>query len=116
MRILIAAVVVLAGCSTQPPSRPVTSASNVELCEAVMYGPGDQASIPQGEIARRGVNCQDYMPAIMQAQQNRAQAAQILMQQQPNQYRPLAIPPPIRPQQTTCTTQRVGGTLQTVCR
>jgi hypothetical protein len=112
---MIPAVLVLAGCATQPPTRPVTSASNVELCEAVMYGQGDQVSIPQGEIARRGINCQDYMPAIMQAQQNRAQAAQILLSRpapQPYQLQPYQM----QQRQTTCTTQRIGNQLQTVCR
>jgi hypothetical protein len=114
MRLMIlAAAAVLAGCATQPQPRPVTSASNVELCEAVMYGPGDRASIPLGEIARRGIDCRDYAQAIQQAQQNRAQAAQILLGRPAMQ--PYQLQPHQMPQQRVCRSVVVGNAIETRC-
>jgi hypothetical protein len=117
MRLMIlAAAAALAGCATQPTfDQRLAAASNVDVCEAALFGPGDQAPRVQGEANRRGINCQDYMPAIIQAQQNRAQAAQILLGRPAMQHTPLQ-PYQMQKPQTTCTTQRIGNQLQTVCR
>jgi hypothetical protein len=116
LKLIIPAALALAGCATQPTLEQwLAAASNVDLCEAILYGPGDRAHIPQGEASRRGINCQDYLPAIIQAQQNRAQAAQILLGRPAIQHTPLQ-PYQMQKPQTTCTTQRIGNQLQTVCR
>jgi hypothetical protein len=126
LKMMIPAVLALAGCASQPQAAAVLTpevAQNMSaatLCLGIStFRPGN-AVVAQQEIERRGINCADHAQAVQALQQQRAQAdaqaTQLLLRQQPNQYQPLPIPPPIRPQQTTCTTQRVGNQLQTVCR
>ena len=93
----------------------------MDLCEAHFYAPQQYAPAINAEVVRRGLNCQELLPAITanRAQQDakRAAAAQIIMQR--NAAQPL-IPPltfqPIGPQSTNCVTQRIGAQLHTTCR
>lgn len=123
--VAILAVVAIAGCATAPqPSleERAAVAPVVNLCAAILYAGRPQSDVAANEIARRGVNCQDHAQAVLQFQQARNQAAADLQQQRaapivipPLTYRPV-VPVQLPPDPVTCTTQRFGNQLQTVCR
>lgn len=118
IRLAILSAALLAGCATAPSGQILTSdvaqgMSAAELCLGVSTFRPHNAATAQAEIQRRGINCQDHAQAVYVLQQQRAQAAGILLQ---NATRP---PPvyqvPAPPQQTNCTTRRIGETWRTVC-
>jgi hypothetical protein len=124
----ILAAAVLAGCASAPQptlEEQAAAAPTVNLCAAILYMGRPQSDVAAQEIARRGVNCQDHAQAVLQLQaardQARNQAAGIMLQQQastpliaPLTYQP--VPVQQLPSPVTCTSQRFGVQVQTVCR
>jgi hypothetical protein len=125
MKIAVALIVALAGCaSSPPPLRYLTPAeaqtmSVVDLCIGLgAFGPVS-AQVASSELQRRGVNCADHAQAIQLTEQRRNAALGILMQQQRQAapvYQPAPAVPYQTPPRTTCTSQWIGGQMQTVCR
>jgi hypothetical protein len=123
----ILSLLLLAGCANnQPPPQPryLTSAEAqtmpvVDLCIGLgTFGPVS-AQVASLELQRRGVNCQDHAQAIQLTEQRRNAALGILMQQRqtaPSIYQPAPAQPYQIPQPTRCTSQWIGGQMQTVCR
>ena len=121
--LVLSASVALAGCATQPQvpiEQLIANASNAELCEAAFYAAPQVAQPSQAEAQRRGVNCQEHMPAIaaQRAQQeaSRAAAAQIMLQRR-QAIQPIQMPIPVyQPRrQTNCTSQVIGNQVHTNC-
>lgn len=105
----------LAGCAAPTMEERIWQSSNVQLCEAIAFGNRQVSAMAEHEARNRGINCQDYAQAVLSLRQQRAQAAQILLQRPAYQPAPpMQIPPP--PQRTTCRTYQVGNTLQTDCQ
>jgi hypothetical protein len=114
-------LVTLAGCATEPPvplEVKVQQVSNVDLCRAVYYAPANVGMVARDEASRRGINCMDYMPVIVQQDQARAAADSAVT------ARPLPVIPPLtfQPAQTiqaprpiNCSSYRLGNTVQTNC-
>jgi hypothetical protein len=124
MRTVLLCCLVLSGCaSQQQPPRELTPSTAMGMNAATLclgistFRPGN-AAVAQQEIERRGINCADHAMAVQALQQQRAQndaqAMQLLMSRPSPQ--PYMLPMPVQPQQTICTTQRVGDQLQTICR
>jgi hypothetical protein len=125
MRVVILGTLFLTACAADPiMTQPlIEDAPTVQLCEAVYYAQPAVGQRARLEAERRGINCTDYMAAVVQLRQEReaqrAQAAQILLNRPAYQYQPYQVPMPApiqAPRQTICTTQRFGDQLQTVCR
>lgn len=124
MRVVLSmmALCAVAGCAHQQQamqSRPVTEATNYDLCQAVILGnpgPGGQWVV-ENERIKRSLDCAPYSQAIVQQdaarRQQAMQALQIMQASQPV-YQP--VPVPQLPQQVNCTSQRFGNQVQTTCR
>jgi hypothetical protein len=125
MRMAVLSLLALAGCAAQPQQPNILTPqeaqqmSAAELCLGLStYGP--RSTLAAGEeLQRRGVNCQDHAQAIGMLQQQRAQAMGILMQNMNRpayQYQPYNVPLYQTPAPVRCTSQWIGGQMQTVCR
>ena len=106
MKLLILAPLLLAGCAMSP--QQMAAQSTFDVCRLGMGGPHSQ--VAQQEANRRGVDCAPYYGAILARQANENAATANIM-------RALNPPAPqvIAPQQTNCTSRRVGNTVQTQC-
>jgi hypothetical protein len=113
-RLLLPVILLVGGCATEESLRAtVGNASNFQLCRAIMLAPQNVANIARGEAASRNLDCAPYAGLIMQNQQASDAATSQAIQ---NLLRP-APPPQIQlPQQTNCTSYRIGNTVQTNCR
>lgn len=112
---LVFALAVLPGCGTQRTlEQDIAAASNIDLCEVYLYGTPAMTEVTTPEVIRRNIDCRQLDQAIVQRQQLRAQAANRPVPT----YTPYQIPmpPPIQSRQTTCTSQRIGNQVQTICR
>lgn len=125
MRAVVLSCLVLAGCASAPEPLPVLSLQEAEqmsaaqLCLGVSTFRPHNATVAQVAIERRGINCQDHAVAVQGLQQQRAQAAQAMQQQMLNRpvYQPYQLPTPAPiPRQQSCTSYRIGNTIQTDCR
>lgn len=105
--LLIPALLVAGGCATQTPPGQV---SNYGICEYTMGG-GNNARIAQAEAARRGLDCTAYYPAIAAQRANEAAA----LNNAARFFAPRPAPAMQFPQQTNCTSRRVGDTIRTDC-
>lgn len=113
MRIaLIGLALLAAGCATRTLEQEIAMASNVDLCEVFLYGNQNMTDTVRPEVFRRNINCRDFEAAIQHRQQLRAISAS----RPAPVYTPYQLPAPPTSPRTTCTTERVGNTLQTVCR
>jgi hypothetical protein len=105
--LLIPALLVAGGCTTQTPPGQV---SNYGICEYTMGG-GNNALVAQAEATRRGLDCTAYYPAIA-AQRARESAA---LENAARYFAPRPAPVSPFPRQTNCTSRAVGNTVQTDC-
>jgi hypothetical protein len=108
--IILAAVVTLAGCASSPDY--VARQSNWDVCRLSMGGPHSAAA--EVEARNRGVDCAPMYPAIQATEARRAAAAAQMLQSRPA-YQPYQAQPYQMPQQTTCTSYRVGNSVETRC-
>lgn len=105
MRAALAVTLVLAGCAATPEQ--MAQQTNWDVCRFTMGGP--HKHVAEYERQRRGLDCTPLYPAI--AARLQAESAAIA-----NFQRALQPPQqPIRPM-TSCTSYRVGNTVQTDCR
>jgi hypothetical protein len=103
MRIAILSALFLAGCANSPDY--VARQSNYDVCRLTMGGPHSRNA--EAEAARRGVDCAPLYPAIQAREGARDAAVQ--------NYLRSTQPAPI-PQPRSCTSYRVGNTVQTDCQ
>lgn len=101
----VLSVAALAGCAAPIPADQV---SNFDLCRYTMGGP--YARSAEVEAARRGLDCRPYYPAIQQQRANQNAATQQFIQS----LQPPRAPAPRPP--VSCTSYRVGNTVQTDCQ
>lgn len=127
--VLLAAVVGVAGCATEPPSalmpEQAAGMNNWDLCYVMAsnrWGPISKGSAG-AELQRRGRDCQAEM-AVVQARlqqdgQRDAAAAYFLnqhRQQAPLPFYPMPVNKTQPPVTQTCFTKWVGGQWQTICQ
>jgi hypothetical protein len=103
LKLMIPAVLVLAGCASSPEY--VSSSSNFDVCRLTMGGP--HARNAEIEAQRRGLDCRPLYPAILQRQAAQNAATQ-------NYINSLQRPAPA-PIQRTCNSYRLGNSVQTDC-
>lgn len=137
MRKLIVLCGVLAGCASEP-SYPemlfaLGQAPTVEVCYVAVAGRSPQArAAASEELGRRGSTCQAEMPLVMARLQNDQAKRAAFMQWQAQQqqanittqqnnaklFQGVAPQPTPAPPQTAvvCSSQVVGGQLQTICQ
>jgi hypothetical protein len=112
--IFILAAAALAGCAAKPQQLRETApqASDFKICRAAFLAPQDVASIAKEEAQRRGLDCTPYAAAILQNEQmsDAAKNDFIRSLQQQHGQRQLIAPP------VSCTSRKVGSTVQTDCQ
>lgn len=109
---ILAAGLVLVGCASPQQLRAtVGSASNFQLCRAIMLAPSDVAEIARGEASRRQLDCGPYAAGILQNEQANNAATNAYVQ------RLLTPAPQLSPPRTTnCTSRRTSNnTIVTDC-
>jgi hypothetical protein len=114
-RLALLSAVVLSGCAITPQQSQdyVAGLGNWDVCRLTMGGPHARAA--EHEARNRGVDCAPLYPAI--AAQMQGQNAAILQYLQNTRPQPIQQAPVYQiPQPTTCTSQRLGSTVQTICR
>jgi len=112
MRIaLCLCAVAVTGCMTIEDHRAAAAgSSNFQVCRAYFVAPAAIAGVAREEAARRGLDCAPFAQAVMQSERANDAATNALARQL------LAPRPSPIPQQTSCTSYRVGNTIQTDCR
>jgi hypothetical protein len=103
MKLAVLAALVLAGCA----NTPATEVADMDLCRYQLRG-GNNAMVAQQEANRRGLDCRPYFPAIAAQEQAQNDATANFLNSMSQPRRPA-------PQMRSCTTQRLGNTLQTDC-
>jgi hypothetical protein len=98
---------VLTGCAMTP--QQMQSQSNWDVCRFTMGGP--HAGVAEAEMRYRQLDCSPMYPAIAAQQQNMNQAAQNYLRSTQQPAYQMQVP-----RQTSCTSYRIGNTVQTDCR
>jgi hypothetical protein len=109
-----AAIALLAGCASAPRmslEEAMPTVSNLQVCQAVILAPADVAEMAQDEAIRRGIDCRDYISAVLQ-QQGMEQQRQDAFDAERRAILRRAITPKPR---TNCRTTTYGGVIQTMC-
>lgn len=137
MKKLLCLLLPLAGCATEPTYQEIAGAMrqapSFEVCYLAVAGKPNVRAVAADELRGRGSNCQDEMPLVMARLQNdqakRAaamaffqaqQRANIATQQNNARLYQSAMPQPTTTPQNgapvICSSQVVGGQLQTICQ
>lgn len=105
--------VALAGCA---PLRPVTEASDYQLCQAIILGNRGGQEVVNAEQQRRGLDCNPYLASIQMGEQARQQnISNGLWMMQMARPQPMATPA-VSPSVICTTRPGPSGTTSTVCQ
>jgi hypothetical protein len=118
VRPTIVIATLVAGCAAQPTlTELLGAASDVQVCEAAIFGAPGVKPGALGEAEYRRLDCQAMLPQVQMLQQQRAAAVRPVYQpiHIPRMEWPQARPRPAPPHSIRCTTRNVLGTLQTDC-
>jgi hypothetical protein len=122
MRLLwIVPLVIVAGCA-HITEQDIAGASVLQLCDVATIGTEPASGMAFREAQRRGINCANYIDAVMQArsqdQARRTAQSQALMEAARyfNPPPPPMQPLPQQPVPMRCRSYVMGGSVYTDCR
>jgi hypothetical protein len=123
MRLLwIVPALVVAGCAHTPTEQDLAGASVLQVCDVATADGSPVSYMAYREARRRGINCADYIDAVMHArsqdQARRTTQSRAVMEAARyfNPPPPPMQPLPQQPAPVQCRTYAMGGSLYTDCR